>query len=309
MKPSIDMFDCTKCGTSFPRTKDFFYKLKSGKDGLGSWCKECQRKYYKEKRRNIPSEQKKLGFQSWVNKGNNKEIKAEKDRTYQRKHKKEAKERLKKWVDDNREKVYEYNRNRSRNKKHIISKAEWDKCKRFFNYRCAYCWINENVAKKEQGNMLHKEHFNHDGSNDITNCIPSCKVCNSSKGTLDPIDFFERAKINSEKIDLIFKWFSSIRSDCMSNRKLKLIDVTELDRATRKVALPEQNIDYNLLVGEYFTEYMPVEQGLRMIIFSDCVEGTLRTSNVSKVEETETHITVETRNTVYFFEIIEGDEV
>lgn len=89
-------------------------------------------------------------------------------------------------------------------------------------------------------------------------------------------------------------------------RKLKLLNVTELDRTTRKIAHPDQNLDYNLLVGEVFTEHFTVEQGMYMVLFGDAVDGVLRTSNVSEVEETETHLTVVTRNTVYFFEIIEG---
>jgi NAD-dependent DNA ligase len=32
---------------------------------------------------------------------------------------------------------------------------------------------------------FHKEHVEHNGNNDITNCVPSCKSCNSSKHVSD----------------------------------------------------------------------------------------------------------------------------
>lgn len=35
------MRPCTKCGTPYPPTKDFFYAGKSRKDGLSSQCKGC----------------------------------------------------------------------------------------------------------------------------------------------------------------------------------------------------------------------------------------------------------------------------
>ena len=38
---------CTKCGESYPATAEYFYRNKTGKDGLRSWCKICMKKYLK----------------------------------------------------------------------------------------------------------------------------------------------------------------------------------------------------------------------------------------------------------------------
>jgi hypothetical protein len=34
---------CTKCGTEYPRTPEYFQRQKGPKDGLHSWCKPCKR--------------------------------------------------------------------------------------------------------------------------------------------------------------------------------------------------------------------------------------------------------------------------
>lgn len=51
---------CTKCGKTLPLDK--FYKLKSSKDGLRSWCKECSKAanktYYTSHREDILAYQK-----------------------------------------------------------------------------------------------------------------------------------------------------------------------------------------------------------------------------------------------------------
>lgn len=35
---------CSNCGKILPRTNEFFFKHKGGKDGLESQCKECVKK-------------------------------------------------------------------------------------------------------------------------------------------------------------------------------------------------------------------------------------------------------------------------
>lgn len=85
------------------------------------------------------------------------------------------------WRRDNPDKMREYRIYREQNKTHTISLIEWEKCKKYFDYRCAYCNMSEKYHKKKYKQQLHKEHVDHEGSNALDNCVPSCKSCNSSK--------------------------------------------------------------------------------------------------------------------------------
>lgn len=92
----------------------------------------------------------------------------------------------KNWQEKNRDRIKQYNENRRMHKKHKISEKEWEDCKRYFNNKCAYCGLpidkHFNVFRGElRLTDFHKEHVDHDGSNDLSNCVPSCKKCNSSK--------------------------------------------------------------------------------------------------------------------------------
>lgn len=87
----------------------------------------------------------------------------------------------------------------------------------------------------------------------------------------------------------------------------KLTKVTELDRVTPKVALAGQNINYDEIVNYGLTPWrVPLSGESASMIILPTVEGYefghIRTSAVNKVEETESELIVETRNTVYFFE-------
>lgn len=95
-------------------------------------------------------------------------------------------------------------------KKHDVSQIEWDACRLYFNYRCAYCGITyeEHFAKNEQD--LHKEHVNHLGSNKIDNCVPSCRSCNSSKGEKSMEVWFRGRKYFLEdRLIKIAMWISN----------------------------------------------------------------------------------------------------
>ena len=50
---------CTKCGTEYPATLEFFPPKKGGLNGLGSWCRRCLRdatREYKRKNKGAISE-------------------------------------------------------------------------------------------------------------------------------------------------------------------------------------------------------------------------------------------------------------
>lgn len=112
------------------------------------------------------------------------------------------------WQRNNKDKVSEYNENRKMNKTHEISKQEWKMCKKYFNDSCAYCGITEDDARKLYGQVLHKEHVEHEGSNDLSNCIPACKSCNSQKHTYELTEWYSENndKFDQVKLNKIIKW-------------------------------------------------------------------------------------------------------
>ena len=108
---------------------------------------------------------------------------------------------FKNWQDNNKEKIKQYNQNRNMNKKHNISKEEWRRCKEYFNNECAYCGLlEENHYKSYQGKLkkmdLHKEHVEHNGENDLSNCVPSCHLCNSSKRDISLSEWYVDKNMN-----------------------------------------------------------------------------------------------------------------
>lgn len=89
------------------------------------------------------------------------------------------------WQRNNTEKLKRYSLKRKL-KEHEITNEEWESCKNYFNYRCAYCnlAIEEHWVKYSGKIILgdfHREHVDDEGANDLSNCIPSCKSCNTGK--------------------------------------------------------------------------------------------------------------------------------
>lgn len=114
------------------------------------------------------------------------------------------------WQRNNPDKIRDYQINREQNKTHKISKYEWLECKRYFNHSCAYCGLTEEDHLKEHKQQLHKEHVIHDGSNEIVNCIPACKPCNSSKGEKIVGEWYSNSNptYTKEREDKIYAWLT-----------------------------------------------------------------------------------------------------
>lgn len=105
-----------------------------------------------------------------------------------------------------------YRKNRQ-HKNHNITDEEWIACKEYFNNECAYCglplrehWIMYS-GNKILGDF-HKEHINDNGSNDLSNCIPSCKSCNSQKWETPFEQWYNKnnPRYTKEKFKKILKW-------------------------------------------------------------------------------------------------------
>ena len=130
------------------------------------------------------------------------------------------------WRENNKEDIYNYTKEyqkanpdkmkkyrieREMHKEHDISEEEWIKCKNYFNYQCSFCGMPEENAKERYNNKLHKEHAINNGSNQIDNCIPACKSCNSKKRKLDwNVWFIPKNKLfNQERYTRIERWLNS----------------------------------------------------------------------------------------------------
>jgi hypothetical protein len=152
---------CSICGEWLPCTEEYFYTNKSSlQDGLFPECKKCTKERAK----------------IWTSENHEKVLIA--------KRKDNAKPIRKKY---HREVVYkrrakngyfkEYREknidiwDKYKHTDHEITKQEWEQCKKYFNYSCAYCGISEKESKEKYKNKLHKEHVIHKGENDLSNCI------------------------------------------------------------------------------------------------------------------------------------------
>lgn len=114
------------------------------------------------------------------------------------------------WQHKNKDKLQGYAYARM-NKTHDISVEEWEQCRLFFNNECAYCGLSENNHRELYRQGLHRDHFDSNGLNDLSNCIPACKVCNSSKGENFFEDWFKtRDYYSNEKEKLIWIWLNEV---------------------------------------------------------------------------------------------------
>jgi hypothetical protein len=168
-------------------TDDNFYLMNKSKPEIGhsSECKTCaKQRSLKNGREN--KERQAEAYKRWSKK--NRDHRMESRRSYlsipeKRLH---VTTKTRNYLRDNPDKSKQYGIKREQHKKHIISSKEWIACKTYFKNCCAYCGlpIEEHFYTRlgitKQGDF-HKEHKEDEGANDLSNCVPSCGKCNSSK--------------------------------------------------------------------------------------------------------------------------------
>lgn len=202
----IDHKCCSICDNWFPSTETYFYKSKDNMvDGLHPYCKDCSKN--KSNKYRIDNEEWYKNYQrKWY--GENKDYKNEVDRQWFKENKDYRKEYMNDWQKENKDKLIKYRLHREANKKHEITKEEWVECKTYFNNSCCYCGFTEEEHRKTHNQDLHKDHLDHAGANDLSNCVPACKSCNSKKRDYPVEQFYERHNIDKERIVKINKWLS-----------------------------------------------------------------------------------------------------
>lgn len=207
----IDHKVCKICNEWLPSNKEFFYKNKTNSvDGLHTYCKKCSNKKSMQwELNNIESTRKRQKEYRETYK----ERKSELMKKWFSSNKDYYQSYQKRWRQENKDKLKKYNKYRSMNKKHKISEDEWYSCKEYFEHKCAYCGLhiddhfvtwNDELKKMD----LHKEHVDHEGANDLSNCVPACKNCNSQKWefTLNDWYIIENPCYSKERHEKISLW-------------------------------------------------------------------------------------------------------
>ncbi|WP_299831712.1 HNH endonuclease signature motif containing protein [uncultured Metabacillus sp.] len=198
----VDHKICNRCNEHYPSTNEHFYKNdKNGIDGLYPYCKKCALEHSYDWREN-----NREGYLEQIKRRNSKP-KARK-RIYEANKRRQESGEFKKWQQDNKDKLFQYRLNRG-NKRHKINKQEWEQCKAYFDNSCAYCGITYDDHKGKFNEDLHKEHVNDKGADDLSNCVPACKRCNSKKHIYSLEEWYPSQEFYSEgKHEKINNWLS-----------------------------------------------------------------------------------------------------
>ena len=201
---------CVDCQEWFPETTEYFYMRNKSKPekGFQAACKKCTIKKTREYTVNHIEAMYKYK-EDW--RKQNIILSLSHMRNYYQNNKEQRKAYIQDWHDKNPEKQKEYQNN---HRKHDITNTEWISCKEYFNNECAYCGLllSEHYYTRRGITKLgdfHKEHAYYDGANDLSNCVPACRSCNSTKNlkTLDVLlesKFIERFSQN--KYNKIRQW-------------------------------------------------------------------------------------------------------
>lgn len=193
---------CNNCGGEFPENSDFFYRGNNGK-GFHPACKKCEKEKAKQWRINNPER-----FREHVRKSNLRESMKEYHRRDGKRRREEGFQL--EWQRKNKDKTKTYRDNR-RSKIHLINNFEWESCKKYFEFKCCYCGIIIEENYKLYNQDFHKDHYYSDGANDLSNCVPACKSCNSEKHTKDGQDWYDSSnkKFSLKRQKKILKWLES----------------------------------------------------------------------------------------------------
>lgn len=215
---------CKKCLVWFVMNERFFKVQPGQKDGFSSKCRSCQEEY--NHNRYMRNREKEIAnSKKWQAENPDKVEKYWRKQNeernphrikYKREQAKLSRERghVKRWCQENPDRVKFY-MDKRQHKNHKINKTEWNNCKKYFNYTCAYCGlhISEHYYTRNGITKLgdfHKEHVDNEGLDDLSNCVPSCRSCNDRKWKF-PLEMWyneDNERYSQERYDKIIQWIT-----------------------------------------------------------------------------------------------------
>lgn len=202
---------CSICEENKP-LNEYYSQVKKNKNNeqytyYQPYCKECAKKKSKKwMGENDEQYREKMKVRT-IKRGQRPEKKI-----YQRNWAKEQRSSgyYKKWQNKNKDKVKNYN---EQHRNHDIDDSEWKDCKEYFYNECAYCGLHISehfitYAGELKHTDFHREHVDYDGANDLSNCVPSCRDCNSSKWQYDFEEWYspENETYDKYRYNKIIKW-------------------------------------------------------------------------------------------------------
>jgi hypothetical protein len=198
---------CTNCQKWLEENaKNYYYVNKKKQEyRFMSECKQCSK--IRSRKITIKNPEKR---KIYYDKFNNKPEIIQIMRKASEKQRKDGKQAI--WQKDHPDKLKIYN-NKREHKIHDISKKEWISCKEYFSNTCAYCglpltehWITYRGVTKLGD--FHKDHKDHNGANDLSNCIPACESCNCKKWEHPFEEWYtsDNPVFSQERLNKINKW-------------------------------------------------------------------------------------------------------
>ena len=196
---------CTECGKILVANGMNFRKRKGGKYNLRAECKQCEKEYNKDERKEYLREYNKQYRED------NKEYFKKYKEQWRENHKEELKEYnkeyMKKWKEDNPEKIFnnsQKRRHKLENQGNGITKEQWIEMMDFFDWKCAYSDIQ---LDKNNRSIDHIIPLNAGGLNEPWNCVPMYMPYNSSKRTNDIDDWYKKQDFfDIDRLQKIYEW-------------------------------------------------------------------------------------------------------
>lgn len=109
-----------------------------------------------------------------------------------------------------------------------IPKSVRKKVYQKFNGRCAYCGCE--LAYKDMQVDHIKSVYGNNGSNDIENLMPSCRMCNFYKGVFSLDDFRKRLETIHERLQKPFIYRLALKYGLITEHKDKVMFYFEKEK-------------------------------------------------------------------------------